>query len=213
MANDTYASFAELAREKEADVDYVITEHDRGTRVLVMAPHGGLIEPYTSEIAESIADADFSFYSFAGIQRQRNHEELHISSHRFDEPRAIARAAAADLVFAVHGYRATRTEFVMPGGRHDATRDRMSAELRERGFRIEPAQAHLRGEHRSNICNRGALGAGVQLEISRALRTRLKRDRALRTSFVEGVRAALLEFEAKNGTWQDGSWVGLPPDF
>jgi phage replication-related protein YjqB (UPF0714/DUF867 family) len=53
--------------------------------VAIIAPHGGKIEPGTSEIAAAIAGDDYSLYRFQGL-RDRPREELHITSAKFDEP-------------------------------------------------------------------------------------------------------------------------------
>jgi phage replication-related protein YjqB (UPF0714/DUF867 family) len=53
--------------------------------VAVIAPHGGGIEPGTSELATAIAGDDFSLYLFEGLKSAGN-GELHITSTNFDEP-------------------------------------------------------------------------------------------------------------------------------
>ncbi|MEW4468965.1 poly-gamma-glutamate hydrolase family protein [Parasphingorhabdus sp. JC815] len=50
--------------------------------------HGGWIEPGTSEIAESIAGTEYSFYDFEAL-RHGAHEDYHRTSHKFDEPKAL----------------------------------------------------------------------------------------------------------------------------
>ena len=42
---DRYADFATLAAAHDHGKDYRITVQDRGTRVAILAPHGGTIEP------------------------------------------------------------------------------------------------------------------------------------------------------------------------
>src|SRR5262245_49530672 len=82
---DRYASFAELSAAEPAGSFTISHEERLHSRVIVIAPHGGGIEVLTSEIAREIAGQDFSYYSFAGRKR-RNNRDLHITSHRFDEP-------------------------------------------------------------------------------------------------------------------------------
>jgi len=58
---DTYSSFAQLALHAVRGMDYEIDlVHCPNAKVAVIAPHGGGIEPDTSEIAELIAGAGFS---------------------------------------------------------------------------------------------------------------------------------------------------------
>jgi phage replication-related protein YjqB (UPF0714/DUF867 family) len=160
-----------------------------------MAPHGGRIEPYTTELAEAIAGEDFSFYSFIGRQAKNNRRELHVASHLYDEELAEEMIAGAELVFAVHGHRCEESEFLMPGGRHVPLRIRLKAALQGCGFDVREPEAGLAGEDPQNICNRGTLGRGLQIEVSKALRDRLRFDDERRVSFTRGCRMLLFEFE------------------
>ena len=68
---DEYSCFVELAAREERGVDYEICARRKATsRVAVIAPHGGRIEPETSRIAENIAGAEFSLYCFLGLKRK-----------------------------------------------------------------------------------------------------------------------------------------------
>ena len=58
MTADQYSSFKQLFEQEKPGIDYHIAVEDRGTDVLIMAPHGGRIEPGTSEIACDIAGGD-----------------------------------------------------------------------------------------------------------------------------------------------------------
>ncbi len=64
--------------------------------ILVMAPHGGGIEPGTGDIADGVAGQHHSFYCFKGIKKQGN-RALHITSNRFDEPLAMAMVRGSKL--------------------------------------------------------------------------------------------------------------------
>ena len=48
---DRYSSFIDLAANEQVDIDYRIRVADRGSEAVILAPHGGWIEPETSEIA------------------------------------------------------------------------------------------------------------------------------------------------------------------
>ncbi|SFD31279.1 Protein of unknown function [Tropicimonas isoalkanivorans] len=85
MMTDRYNSFFELAANERLDIDYRIQVLDRGSETVILAPHGGWIEPDTSEIATAIAGSDISFYAFEAL-RIGPHGQFHITSHRFDEP-------------------------------------------------------------------------------------------------------------------------------
>ncbi|MEI9479295.1 MAG: poly-gamma-glutamate hydrolase family protein [Deltaproteobacteria bacterium] len=182
-----YKSFGELSEREREGQDYRIDTCFRDKRVLVMAPHGGQIEPGTTEIAEAIARDDFSFYSFEGI-KLRGNGVLHIESHLFDEPRALEMVEKTDSVVSVHGQADTIDEFVMVGGLNTDFRSEIERELGRSGFRtLEPSGGLMAIDPR-NICNRGRSGKGVQLEISRRLRDSLRIDEDLLRKFADAVR-------------------------
>lgn len=193
-ARDRYCSFNELAsREKEGE-DFRITVARRSHNVMVLAPHGGAIEPTTSEIAAAIAGDTYSLYCFEGL-RQRDHNELHITSTNFDEPRCLQLLAEHDLAIAVHGYANSELpEHIFLGGRDISMRQMIEHQLAESGF---PARADLtvfRGLSAHNICNRSKRGMGVQLEISRQLRDQLRQDSFAMRRFSVAVRLAIDAF-------------------
>ena len=74
-----YKSFSELCRSEREGVSYQRKVANRQSRFAIIAPHGGRIEPGTSEITKAIAGTQFSYYTFDGI-RQEGNELLHITS-------------------------------------------------------------------------------------------------------------------------------------
>lgn len=100
---DLYSNYAELSAHEREGEDYRIVETARNSPVVVLAPHGGWIEPTTSQIAACIAGDDYSLYCFEGLSDNRPHNDLHITSDRFDEPRARRLVARAAFAIAVHG--------------------------------------------------------------------------------------------------------------
>src|SRR3954469_3929504 len=93
--NDKYLNFAELSAAALAGVDYRIRARAAGS-TLLLAPHGGNIEPGTTELAEAIAAADHSFYTFESLRDTQN-ADLHLTSARYDEPRCLAMLAHSDI--------------------------------------------------------------------------------------------------------------------
>jgi phage replication-related protein YjqB (UPF0714/DUF867 family) len=166
---DRYAAYAELARAEVEGQDYQIQVIQRDSALVVVAPHGGNIEPGTSEIALAIAGSDLSCYLFEGLKYYGN-KVLHITSSRFDEPRCLAMLASAQTVLTVHGESGdSQNTFV--GGLDRQLRDRVAATLKLHGFRVaQHANPSLQGVHPRNICNLGQSACGVQLEIARGLR-------------------------------------------
>jgi len=184
---DRYPDFATLAAAHEQDRDYRITVQDRGTCVAILAPHGGTIEPETASIARAVAGNDLSFYLFEAL-RAGAHGDYHITSHRFDEPRALALVAGADTSIAIHGRKDDGTDTVWLGGRDETLRDAVGDALRAAGFGAALNTA-LPGVHPSNICNRTRSGAGVQLELPRSLRRNLAEDGRMIARFITALRA------------------------
>ena len=85
---DRFQNYADLSAEMLRDDDYQIRAEDRSSAVVIIAPHGGTIEPETSLIAEAIAGRDHSYYLFEALKAGA-HGDFHITSHRFDEPQAL----------------------------------------------------------------------------------------------------------------------------
>lgn len=189
---DLYANFAALAAAETDGVDYRICRTKRGTAVTVVAPHGGLIEPGSSQIAWAIARDDWSVYGFEGLL-PRPHRDLHIASERFDEPRGLALVRAAETAVGVHGRAdAGDPDTVWMGGLDEDFRDAICEALETAGFDAATGGHPLKGRHPNNICNRGRSGAGAQLEIPRSLRDKLTADRARMVAFTDAVRTAVV---------------------
>lgn len=186
-------SFKTLADREVEGQDYQIRVELRDPRVLIMAPHGGKIEPATSEIAEEIAGMDYSFYGFEGIKADGNNV-LHIESHLFDEFRALQTVEKADIVVTVHGQIDQRDEFVMVGGLNDGLRSEIERQLEASGFKTRPPTEGLLGTDRMNICNRGKLRQGVQLEISRKVRDVLRAKQDQLQAFAIAVRKGIQHY-------------------
>ncbi len=164
---DTYSSFRQL---KAVETEYSITHVDRGSDITIIAPHGGRIEPHTTEIAGLIAADRHNLFCFNGL-KQRNNHLLHITSHKYDEKHALALVQSSTTVVSVHG--CTRKEaIILVGGRDNRLKQRIAASLNRAAIPAVACnqQAKHGGLHPDNICNRGMTGKGVQLEISRPLR-------------------------------------------
>ena len=189
---DRYASFAELSQHEREGVDYAIELDLRDSRITVIAPHGGHIEPMTTEIGRVVAGGDFNFYSFMGLCCSRLHGDLHITSHKFDEPCCIRLVASSDVVLAVHGRqdKADRGA-VCIGGLDNDLKALVARHLDGAGFSAQLYGHEYPAQHPSNICNRGRSGRGVQLELPRSLRDRLAREPQRLARFAASVRAAL----------------------
>ncbi|MGD0501819.1 MAG: poly-gamma-glutamate hydrolase family protein [Steroidobacteraceae bacterium] len=180
-----YGSFAELARHEIAGKDYRVEVVERvAASVLVVAPHGGMIEAGTSEIAASIAGGDFHLFNFEGLKPYGQNRTLHITSHRFDHPHCLALASHSQVVLSVHG--CLGESCIHVGGLDEKLTDRLTAELSAAAFNVVSPSPRYPGRHPGNICNRGSSGKGAQLEITYDLRTSGRTE-----AIARAVRAAL----------------------
>ena len=191
-----YRSFKELSQREVEGVDYQIRVRLRDDRVVIMAPHGGQIEPTTSMIADAIAGENYSYYSFDGLKSEGN-SILHIESHLFDEPRALEAVKKADVVITIHGQLNHQEEFVMVGGLHVDLRSEIRRRLEAAGFQTRTPPEGLQGTDPENICNRGRWKGGVQLEVSRKERDLLKIEEERLERFASVVRQAIQRFVKK----------------
>lgn len=184
---DKYSSFQELAAQEVRGKDYDIRISSRNaSQVIVLAPHGGGIEPESDLIATAIAGAEFSLYCFLGLKRNGN-KQLHITSHNFDEPECLGLLAKHQYVLAIHGC-AEPGEKVLLGGLDRALISELSTELDSTGIHAETTGHKYPGRNPENICNRGTKSAGAQFELS----LQFRRSNRIPV-FVDAVRRVLLE--------------------
>ena len=198
---DKYSCFRELREAEKEGVDYAVMERPGSSGVTLIAPHGGSIEPGTSEIADAIAGQEHRLYCFLGLKASGN-RDLHITSTKFDEPRGIAAVRSAQGILAIHGCEGDE-EIVYLGGLDDEMKQRIRHNLEEAKFAVsEPTDPTLGGTSKQNICNQNARAAGAQLELPTGLRskffadlTRLGRNETTEVfyKFVAGVRLALTD--------------------
>jgi len=195
---DTYKSFARLKAIERAGVDYCRTILPRNSVITVIAPHGGEIEPGTSEIAKAIAGDHFSLYCFEGLKTQGN-RDLHITGTNFDDPDCVELTDKSRVVLAIHGCDDVN-EVVYVGGCNENIRTQLIDALNAAGLQAQEDMTSHCGRNPQNICNRGLPEGGVQLEIAEGLRKKmfkgLKRNERAFTkpkfdTFVEAVRGLL----------------------
>ena len=209
---DRYRNYNELRRHQTEGEDYRIYFRRGNSGVTVMAPHGGDIEPGTSEIADAVAGREHSFYAFEGMKK-RNNSDLHITSENFDEPNADELVGKSRVVLCFHGCAGDK-EFVYVGGIDQVLSTFVKDRIADVGFSASDNPGPgLRGISSSNICNRGETNKGVQLEISQALRRKMfdslkRHGRKNKTEtfhrFVSVLREALSD-RMSGGNWPEAT--------
>lgn len=97
---------------------------------------------------------------------------MHITSTRFDEPICLTLIGHTGVVVTLHGEHSTEDgEGVFIGGLDYDLGAVLGSELTRRGFDVRKHRStKLQGLEPANLCNRGTAKAGVQLELSRAVR-------------------------------------------
>ncbi|WP_331726971.1 poly-gamma-glutamate hydrolase family protein (plasmid) [Streptomyces globisporus] len=168
--SDTYTNYADLAAHNILGTDYLISSRVMaGARGASIAVHGGAIEYPTTQLAEYCAGRlGASFYSLQGIKGSGN-SSLHITSNRFDEPRALHVLRTAEWTVSWHGTcDSTATTYL--GGLDTELGAAIEECLAAAGFAVSPPPQEIDGKDTRNIANRNLRGQGVQLELSRGLR-------------------------------------------
>src|SRR5215469_13790887 len=111
-----YRCYADLAMAQVEGSDFnVCVQRRPESAVAILAPHGGAIEAGTSEIARAVAGVEFNLYLFEGLRESGNYPALHLTSHRFDEPRCLGLLSGCDQVIAIHGCRGEAPQALLGG--------------------------------------------------------------------------------------------------
>ena len=200
---DKYPNFDVLSRNETSGIDFGISVRRARDAFAIVGPHGGGIEPGTSEIADAIAGEEFSFYTFEGLKSSGN-ADLHITSTLFDEPMCLTLIGQSDVVLTIHGEDTDKDgEGVFVGGRNTELGLALGEALRAKGFDVRKhPDSRLQGLETENVCNRGKSGRGVQFELSRSIREEMfsslsregrKCTTAKFDAFVDAIRSVLEE--------------------
>ncbi len=86
----SFGSYDDLSAHYARGKDYEVAIETRpDSPIVVIAPHAGMIENGTSEIARAIVENDFNIYLFEGVVKSGNYRALHLTSHYFNEPDCV----------------------------------------------------------------------------------------------------------------------------
>jgi len=147
---------------------------------LIAAPHGGGIEPGTSEIARTTAAlSKRAFYVFEGTLESGNKKLLHVDSTGFTEPHITQLASQTNFLITVHGQGNRDKAIIFVGGLYRRGKDIfiqcLSNDLTPLGVEVIDATLSTEGEDIAglsprNLTNTGQRREGIQLEISERAR-------------------------------------------
>jgi len=182
---------------------------------IVMAIHGGGIEPGTSEIALAVAGYHpdtlvasvdglglHDFWLFEGLLSSGN-RKLHVTASHYDEPIATELVQNARRCISLHGCLDKEANGkIQIGGRDLELRDIVLEELDSAGIPAEiTTNENLGGISLDNIANKTEILGGVQLEMGASYRSSLfgnntqpQRKKTTNTQFwllVEALRKAM----------------------
>ena len=199
---DLYTSYTDLAAHQTEGVDYERRQVPvTGATWCAIAIHGGGIEQGSGEVARAVGAGLMSHYEFAGIMNANNFATLHVTSTNFDEPIAQALVAGSLRCLSFHGYSGTSgLAQTSLGGLDTVTGARVRSALEAAGFSVIDAAQEIAGSDPANIANKTTLLAGVQVEMSNALRasffpggdlSRSMRDSGQRTNAFDAYVAAI----------------------
>ncbi|MER7874823.1 poly-gamma-glutamate hydrolase family protein [Streptomyces solisilvae] len=222
---DLYASYTDLAAHQTEGTDYERrTVPVTGATWASIAIHGGAIEAGSGEVARAVGAGLMAHYEFAGIMASGNFDTLHVTSTNFDEPIAQGIVTSSRRCLSMHGYTGTAgVAETSLGGLDTATGARVQVALQAAGFRVISAAQEINGSDPANIANKTTLGAGVQLEMSAALResffpngdtSRTMRDSGQRTTtfnaYVNAIRSVFGQGQVSQGSVNVSRWATVP---
>jgi phage replication-related protein YjqB (UPF0714/DUF867 family) len=172
---DTFRSFKELSNARPKH--YKISISDQGGRMLIFTPHGGGIEPGTSELCRWFHRRSYSNYLFEGIKSPC--KELHITSTRFDEPQLLDLVRRHKYALSFHGMaNSVKKDLdgadIFIGGLNYKLIKRIESQLKQSGFSVATVmvfpKSPLAALNKKNVSNQCVSREGVQIEISESLR-------------------------------------------
>jgi phage replication-related protein YjqB (UPF0714/DUF867 family) len=170
--------------------DDTLARTDDMPKTTILAPHGGGIEPGTSELCLAVAGyhpanlpqippagVTYDYWMLEGV-RERDNAELHVTAVGCDDGVAVSLCAGSLNALALHGFQpgppdmSEDDQVVLVGGGNTILKDYLLEGLRRAKFDARDADLHgeLNGDATCNIVNRTLLGMGAQLELSTPLR-------------------------------------------
>jgi len=171
---DTYKNFSELKKERPTSFEI---DHDFQTdSILIFTPHGGGIEPGTTEICKWFNNHSYSYYSFSGVGRKC--KELHITSTQFDEPILIEMLNQHQYAISFHGMsnkmKKKYTADIFLGGLNKRLIESLKNRLCESGYSvtscIDYPESILAATSSHNLTNKCISNKGLQIELSESIR-------------------------------------------
>ena len=119
--------------------------------------------------------------------KEQNSPDLHITSHRFDEPQCLALLNRSRHAITVHGFKYHKPMIYL-GGLDISLKQQIFHSLQAAGLPVADDHPTYQGKRPTNICNRTFTGMGVQLEVSRHLRSCEQQRKAIACAVQRALR-------------------------
>ncbi|WP_436855906.1 poly-gamma-glutamate hydrolase family protein [Staphylococcus caeli] len=172
---DYYKSMTDLYNDTKEGIDWKKDTRNLGSRVLIVAPHGGNIEQGTSELTKLVAnDGNYDYFSFEAI-RPSNNTQLHVTSTHYDDATLHEMIEDRTATISIHGAQGDEP-IVYLGGAKSPLRDAIQSQLESKGFVVKVPPEYLGGANNNNFINKVDGSTGVQLELTTALRKAFFKD-------------------------------------
>ncbi len=170
-ASDLYGNFEELKLNEDPS-DFSISTREHDPSVLILAIHGGGIEPGTSELAREIAE-NRSLYLFEGLKSAGN-AALHLTSSHFDETKAVQMVKGHSNVISLHGY-GSDDKKIKIGGTDRERAELLTDVLKRHGYPavLLGTNDKYAGVSPNNLANQSSSGLSIQIEMSTGFRKSL----------------------------------------
>lgn len=191
----TYSNYDELSANEKENVDYSISSIDNGKDMTIFTIHGGSIATGMSDIVNALAKkGNYNYYLFEGIKEINNYS-LHVTSTKFDEPKAVEQMKESKNNISFIGLK-EESNFVYVGGQNKLLARIIKLHLQKEGFNVKDSSEipkSFAGVKDTNIVNSGVeVGiGGAQIAIARGLRNELDSEPAKLELFVESIDEAL----------------------
>ncbi|MEV7902179.1 poly-gamma-glutamate hydrolase family protein [Streptomyces anulatus] len=193
-----YPNFRYLAVDNVLGIDYDIkNRYGAGDYLVHVAIHGGAIEPPTSQLAVYCAGSTGAHYVFEALAESTS-AKLALPAETFDDPFAVVNVGNSSRTVSWRGVENQREgeEVVYISGMDDVLVSLITQELDAAGFSTDTPPLRFGGGDASNLCNRNRPRAGVQLDLTRALRQSFYADGDLSPAAIANPDARLPAFFA-----------------
>ena len=165
-----FRDFAAMVVETHKGQDWDLIIKDPSAAAVIIAIHGGEIEPLTSELATTIAGDDLNLYDLRGI-RASNNAQLRIPMIRYQEMRLDFLLRNCRAALHIEGSPDEGQALVIGGANVRLVQD-LGQALATAGFELgEPVSAPLLSSPR-RFYNHCPLG-GAQIEVPQGLRAQM----------------------------------------